>query len=278
MLANSMINRGGAGFAVKLESETGASPAEIAAAFAIARDSFDLTAHNGAIDTLDGSVRPGLQMLLYLELQTLVRRATQWFLRNSDLKSGLQNIVARFRAGIDEVKRLLADHLPEAALTALNARIEELTKANVPERIAQDVAKLGYLQRAPDIVQVAGECGASLAETARVLYASGAEFEIDSLLARASELAAKDFFERLAINRTIDQLFLAHRVLTKAVLMAEGSSEDAWSRWLAAHGGRVKAVAKTIGDLLAEKPFDLPKLSVAQGLIWDVANARHEAP
>ncbi len=41
-----------------------------------------------------------------------------------------------------------------------------------------------------------------------------------------------------------------------------------------AHGERVKAVAKTIGDLLAEKPFDLPKLAVAQGLIWDMATAK----
>jgi glutamate dehydrogenase len=278
MLANSMINRGGAGFAAKLQSETGASPAEIAAAFAVARDSFDLTAHNAAIDTLDGKVPAELQIQLYLELQTLVRRATQWFVRNSELKSGLEDIVTRFRAGIDRLRASLGDQLPETVLTALNARIAELSAAGVPENIAQDIAKLGYLQRAPDIVQVAGECGASLTQAAKVLYASGAQFEIDHMLMRAGELAAKDFFERLAINRMMDQLFLAHRVLAKSVLEAEGPAEDPWGKWLAAHNDRVKAVSKSISDLLAEKPFDLPKLSVAQGLIWDLSAARrHEA-
>ena len=279
MLANSMINRGGAGFAAKLQSETSASPAEIAAAFAVARDSFDLTAQNGAIDTLDGKVPAELQMQLYLELQTLVRRGTQWFLRNSDLRSGLQDIVARFRAGIDEVKTSLSHHLPSAALAAFNARVGDLMASGVPEDVARGIARLSYLQTAPDIVQVASECGASLAQAARVLYASGAQFEIDHILARAGELAAKDFFERLAINRTIDQLFLAHRVLTKSVLEREGASDDPWGRWLSSHGERVRAVAKTISDLLAEKPFDLPKLSVAQGLIWDMATAkRREEP
>jgi glutamate dehydrogenase len=274
MLTNSIINRGGPGFVARLKSETGANTAEIAAAFAVARDSFGLVAHNGAIDDLDGKIPARLQIELYLELQTLARRATQWFLRNTELETGLQQIVERFRAGIDELKGSLADFLPPAGLEALASRISALRSEGVTDDVARIIAQVGYLQRGPDIVQVAAECNATLAATAKVLYATGAFFDIDGILRRAGGLVAKDFFERLAINRTIDQVFFAHRVLTMRVLNAEGTSASPWESWLGMHEARAEAVLRTIGEMLAEKPFDLAKLSVAHGLLWDLATTQ----
>ena len=52
-LANSMINRGGPSFVVRIADQTGAAPAAIAAAFAAVRDSYGMTALNGEIDALD---------------------------------------------------------------------------------------------------------------------------------------------------------------------------------------------------------------------------------
>jgi glutamate dehydrogenase len=272
-LANSIINRGGPGFVARLMSETGAPAAQIAAAFAVARDSFDLTTHNRAIDALDNRISATLQTSLYLELQALLRRATQWFLRNSDLQSGLNEIVARYRQGIDELKALLMDYLPPDVIEALERRAAELREEGVPEELARRLASLGYLQRAPDIVQVATECRSTLGAAARVLFASGAYFDIDGLLRRASELVAKDFFERLAINRTIDQLFLAQRAITSRVLTSHGNSSDPFAAWVEAYGGRIKAVAEMVREFASEEPFDLAKLSVAQGLLWDLATA-----
>jgi NAD-specific glutamate dehydrogenase len=69
-------------------------------------------------------------------------------------------------------------------------------------------------------------------------------------------------------------VFFAHRVLTMQVLKAEGKAARPWESWLAAHEARVQGVLRTIGELLAEKPFDLAKLSVAQGLLWDLATTQ----
>jgi glutamate dehydrogenase len=274
MLANSIINRGGPGFVARLQSETGATPAQVAAAFAVARDSFDLTAQNQSLDELDNKIPNAVQTKLYLELQSLVRRATQWFLRNSELSSGLNQIVAQYRGGIDQLKASISEHLPQSAVQALERRAEELKSAGLPEEAARRFATLSYLQRAPDIVQVANECGSTLASAARVLYASGVQFHVDTIIRRAEDLVAKDFFERLAINRTGDQIFLAHRAITKAALAQHGKESDPFTAWAAAHSGRIGITLKTISELLAEKSFDLAKLSVAQGLLWDLAATR----
>ncbi|HZD19954.1 MAG TPA: NAD-glutamate dehydrogenase domain-containing protein, partial [Burkholderiales bacterium] len=52
-LANSMINRGGPSLVVRIADQTGASAAQIAAAFAAVRDSYGMTALNSEIDALD---------------------------------------------------------------------------------------------------------------------------------------------------------------------------------------------------------------------------------
>jgi len=274
MLANSIINRGGPGFVARLESETGATPAQIAAAFAVARDSFDFTHYNQAVDRLDNKIQNALQTRLYLEVQSLLRRAVQWFLRNTELGSGLNEIVSQFHKGIDELKGSLRDYLPQSAAQALDKRAEELKAAGLPHELAQAIASLGYLQRAPDIVQVANECRSSPALAAKVLYASAAQFELDLVIAQAGELVARDFFERLAINRTVDQVFLAHRGITRRALKEYEAAGDPWAAWVKAHYERVDKAVKTIGELMSEKPFDLAKLSVAQGLLSDLAMAK----
>ena len=274
MLSNSIVNRMGPSFAARLTSETGAHAAEIAAAFAVARDSFDLLSLNRLVDALDNKISVGLQTKLYLELQSLLRRATTWFLRNTELKDGLSDVVARYGQGIEELGKQLEDCLPEAARSDLERRAAEMRDAGIAENIALRLARLAHLQRAPDIVQTATLSGAELKTAAKVFFASGVRFDIDTLIGRAGALVAKDFFERLAINRTIDQVFLAHRTLNKNILALFKSSPDPWAAWASANGGRINHAAKIIGELLSDKHFDLAKLAVAQGLLSDLAAAK----
>ncbi|WP_163317196.1 NAD-glutamate dehydrogenase domain-containing protein, partial [Enterobacter hormaechei] len=52
-LSNSMINRGGPTFVVRLADQTGADVSTIASAFAAVRDAYGMTALNTELDGLD---------------------------------------------------------------------------------------------------------------------------------------------------------------------------------------------------------------------------------
>src|SRR5690606_24743658 len=106
-LTNSMINRGGATLIVRIADQTGAAPAQIAAAFAAVRNSYDLIGLNGEIDTLDNKVPGDMQLSLYAAVQDLLLDRLVWFLRNVDLKEGLEAIVAHYRDGITKVEAAL---------------------------------------------------------------------------------------------------------------------------------------------------------------------------
>lgn len=182
--------------------------------------------------------------------------------------------MSRYCQGIDRLQASLSEYLPQSAVDALKKSAEDLKTAGLPEDLAHRMAGLAYLQRAPDIVQVATESGTTLEAAAKVLFASGTKFDMDGLIRRAEGLTAKDFFERLAINRTIDQVFLAHRAITRQALDLYRTSHDPWSAWAQAHSERIEVVLSTISALLSEKDFDLAKLSVAQGLLSDLATSR----
>ena len=275
LLSNSMINRGGPAFVSRLSREAGATPADIAAAFAVARDSFDFIALNQQVDGLDGRITSALQTEIYLKLQLRLRRATLWFLRHADLANGLDRVIAHFRAGIAALDKVLMETLPEPAAARVANTQGQLTDAGVSEELAARLSRLRYLQRAPDIVQLAGDGSADMRATARALYGAGVHLGIDRILAQAGTLIAGDFFERLAINRTIDQVLLSHRALVQRVMAQQGTSGDPWEAWSGSHAAKVAQAQGTIGKLFAEKTFDLAKLAVAQGVLSDLVLVRN---
>ncbi|HET9617650.1 MAG TPA: NAD-glutamate dehydrogenase, partial [Pseudolabrys sp.] len=110
-LTNSMINRGGATLIVRIADQTGASSASIAAAFAAVRQSYEMVALNSEIDALDTKVKGDVQLSLYAAVQNLLLDRIVWFLRNVDLRQGLDKIVAHYRDGIAQVEAALATAL-----------------------------------------------------------------------------------------------------------------------------------------------------------------------
>ena len=154
-LTNSMINRGGATLIVRIADQTGAAPPAIAAAFAAVRNSYDMIALNAEIDALDNKVSGEVQLGLYAAVQDLLLDRLVWFLRNVDLKQGLEKIVAHYRDGIAQVAAALDGALSKQASAARDARVASLAKAGVPDALARRIASLSALKAAPDIVLVA---------------------------------------------------------------------------------------------------------------------------
>ncbi len=273
MLSNSMINRGGPGFVTRLAEETSASVAEIAAASALARDSFRLRALNTGVDELDNKVEGRVQTGLYLDAQRLLKWATIWYLRHEAVGGGLEALIARYEHGISEVVAKLVEFVPAQAQDEVKTRLDAFEKAGVPGALAARFAWQDHAQRAPDVVKIAQETGATIDAVGHALYASASDLGVDRLIAGGSRLAARDFVERQAINRLLTQVFNAHRSLVAQVVSEAGSRNDAWDLWKARHAVRFGKAQATLSNLLAERSFTLARLTVAQGVLYDLANA-----
>jgi len=85
---------------------------------------------------------------------------------------------------------------------------------------------------------------------------------------------ARDFIERQAINRLLTQVFNAHRSLVaRAVTEAGTEANKAWDLWKARHATRFGKAQALLSNLLGERTFTLARLTVAQGVLYDLVNA-----
>jgi glutamate dehydrogenase len=268
-LANSMINRGGPSLIVRIADQTGAAPAAIASAFAGVRDSYGMTALNGAIDGLDNRIPGKVQLDLYAAVQDLLLDRVIWFLRNVDLTKGLAALVAHYRDGIAAVAAVIDGALSEDALNARAARRRELAEAGVPDELALSISNLGPLGAAPDIVLVADRTGKAVGEVAATYFATGAFFSLDRIASAAGTIPVADYFDRLALDRARDSIGDAERRLTAAMMGNGIAGAGAVEAWVATRKGEVERIRGAIHEI-AGSGLTLSKLSVAASLLGDL--------
>jgi len=273
MLANSMINRCGATMIVRLTDETGADVPEISAAFAVARNAFAMTEVNGEIDALDNVIPGDLQLELYGTLQELLLRATVWFLRNVDLEQGLAEIIDHYRKGTAKLAGDLARFLPPEDAGRIAERRDDLIAAGLPEMLATQAAGARWLARAPDIVLVSDRTGKTLAAVAETFFAFSSHFHVDDLAETARTLSVVDYYDRMALNRTLDLIYEAQRKLVAEVLATGKKGKPALEAWIKARGAEIDRMAEAVADI-ERGPMSLARLAVAASLFNDLTMGR----
>lgn len=268
-LANAIINRGGPAIVTSLMDQARAQAPEIAAAYAIARDSFDLIALNGAIDALDAQIPGAIQLGLYRDAQDLVTDRMRWFLRRGVARPGaIEATVSHYAAGVTALAAELEAILPEPVAQARTARIAVLTAQGVPETLASRVASLPALAQATDIVDIAQRTGRSIGEVARIHFGVDSVFGLSHLEEAALAVPATDDYEHLARDRAVETLIDAHAGLTQEIAAAAAGPE-ALEDWLQRRGAEAERTRSTV-NAIAMSGLSLPKLMVAAGMLADL--------
>jgi glutamate dehydrogenase len=270
-IANAIVNRLGPVAITRLADETGADAPAIAAAYAATRDSFALGELYAAVDALDGVIGGQVQLDLYARLQDLLMSRMVWFLRNVDLAAGtMDGVVERFRGGVAEIGAALGQLLPQASVQARQAQTQELADQGVPAGPAARLAGLADLAAMPDIVLVAERAGRGMAEIAAIYFAVGELFRLGAIARAASEVAASDYYDRLALDRAVDAISLGHRRLTAQVAAGAGSGAAAVAAWSQARGPEIARIRGAVEGIVASG-LTLSKLIVAASLLGDLA-------
>ena len=271
MLSNAMINRGGPALVVRLMDQTGAPPSRIAAAFAVARDAFRMDEVHDEIDSLDTKIPGALQLDLYAGMRELLLHRMVWFLRNVDLDAGLDGVVARFQAGVDAVAAGLDAALGPDAAARRSARATELVRAGLPGSLAVRFSALLAMEGATDAVLIAEKTGRPIDVAAAALFAVADEFQLARMVRAAQAISVADYYDRLALDRALDQIGVAARAMAVAALAAEPCL-DGWSAVAAwtESAPDVARVRRAVGEI-AGGGLTLARMTVASSLLGDLA-------
>jgi glutamate dehydrogenase len=271
-LANAVINRGGPACVVRLIDETDADVSTIARAFVAVDESYGLKRLNEAIDALDNKIDGQLQLGLYASVQDLLHSRMVWCVRNVDFSAGLDAVISRFGPCIREIAAGLDNALPQDMQAGRSKRRQDLGDGGVPLELAGELADLNTLVSALDIVTVAGRTNRAIGDTATTFFAAEANFRLDRIIAAARGVPANDFFERLAIDRAVDQIAAAERRLVADMLANGQSGQQAAENWLAAHPEATR-IRRSVEEIAASG-LTLAKLTVAANLLGDLVKGR----
>ncbi|MCH7888863.1 MAG: NAD-glutamate dehydrogenase [Proteobacteria bacterium] len=270
---NSMVNRVGATFINQIVEDLGFSPSEIARAFIISRDAFDLRSLWKAVEGLDNAVPSTVQTKMALDIGRLVERSTMWFLRNRAHPLDIAATIDAFTPGIGALARRLDEVLSETRRGSLAQAAERYAGEGVPRDLARRVASLDALASALDIAQAARRRKLAVEEVGRVYFQVGERLGLDWLRASAGGFAAESHWQRQAVTAIVDELYSQQRDLAAAVLEANGAGPPggAVDNWIAAHRSAVERNERLLADLRKTGAIDLAMLTVANRQIRALA-------
>ena len=255
--ANDLVNRTGITFPHELAARTGRGVGDVARAYMIVRQIFDLDVLWADIDALDNKVPAQLQLDLIRTALRLVERITAWFLAGSRLDIKAQ--IEANRPGVMLLAEQIGELIPNAEKDELARQIEAFADKGVPRELALRVVRLNFLLSSVDIVRLAKTGQHDLLEAGRRFFAIGERFRLDALRAAARKLVAETQWQTLAVSALIDDLY-GHQADLTARALARGSD---FQPWLDGHARDLGRLDTLVREIEAATQPDLAMLTVA---------------
>ena len=177
-VANMLVNDMGLNFASRMKDETGASVAEVACCFAMAREVFGMNRLWRDIEGCDNLMGAETQLELMFYSRRIVRRATRWFLRARNRSWSISENIAFFRPAFETLGKHLYDVMDESEVAEHRQAVAKWMEKEVPEAIARQVAHMSSLFSSLDLAQIAAEHKTDILRAANVYYRLGAKLDL----------------------------------------------------------------------------------------------------
>jgi glutamate dehydrogenase len=261
-VTNAMINRMRPTFVMQMTDETGKPAGDVARAFTIIRDAFDLRSIWSDIEALDNQIPAQKQTEMLIEVGRLLERAMQWILRSGYEKLDTAAYVAEIKPRIARLSEKLYEVLPQPLLGAMKGKQGELEADGIPERLAYRMAGLVVMSAALDIIRLSRE-GRAVEDVACVYFGLGVRFGLDRIRAAGATIAAETPWQKAAVAAVIDDLFNYQSVLAARVIHESNGAREPVDVWLASRPRIVERIDQTMTDLRAAQSVDLAMLTVA---------------
>jgi glutamate dehydrogenase len=261
-VTNSMINRTGPAFVNEMFQRTGMGPAEIARAYTVVREVFDLREVWVGIEALDNKAPAKMQIKMLRETKRTIERMTEWFLRNSEHPIDMGSCIDTFRPGVATLKENLDQVLSSFAKNDVAMRFERFNQDGVSEDLARSVAQLKVLSSACDVVRLAAQAEAPVLDVGRVYSAVGDRFGLDWLRSSANRIPSDNQWHRLALGAIIDDLWGLQTEIAGRVLARVGPANGAVEEWAKAREETVDRLDSLLGEIRSLSQLDLAMLAV----------------
>ena len=262
-VTNSLVNRMGASFALRMHEDTGATSAEVTRAFTIAREIFRARDFWSRIEALDNKVASSLQISATVAMWNLLRQVTRWVLNQPGDKLDIRESIHRLAPGLEILEKRISRSLNLAEKADVQERAEPLIKGGMPKTLANRAAGLHLMYPALDVVETAARRETDVLDVATVFFGMGDKLGLKWLRESVETLKVEGRWHANARGNLRDELYSQHRSLAGRALEKFPHDKDPAESWIQAHASDVETVTLMMKDMQNLADMDYATVSVA---------------
>ena len=274
-VTNSLVNRMGSTFLLRMQEDTGETPAQIAKAYAIVRESMQARRLWSEIDALDHKVHERVQLEALTGIWHLQRNLTRWLLSRPGQTLDIAGTVGRLQAPFTELVEAMPSVLTETDRKNHAAGKHSHESSGLSPVLAHFMASLPYLNAAFDIIELSQKDRHSVISVAQTHFALSDALHIDWLMEGIERLPVNGRWQAQARGVLRDELQAQQRLLVSTVLASAGQTEtpaDWVSAWLSRDDAGLKYTLGMLSDMRSLSEMDFPTLSVAVRRLAQIAS------
>ena len=261
VVTNDLVNRAGITFISEMRARTGRTAPEIARAYLIAREIFDLRNLWAEIEALDNKVPATLQTETLLEIGSVLEHAAGWLLRANRLD--ISGEIARFGPAVRDLAAIVAELLPPGERALFDERAARFAAAGVPQALAVRLGGVIFLTTSLEIGELAARAAQPIARAAQTFYRVGARLAFDELRDMARRLPAETAWQKAAAATLIEDFYALQADLAERILQGANSMADPLAAWVQAHAAELAPADAIATEMRAAGTSDLAMLVVA---------------
>ncbi len=276
-VTNSVVNRMGSTFFLRMQEDTGATPAKVAKAFTIARDVTMARNWWADLDGLNTKVAGNAQMDAHIRIWNLLRNLTRWLLNVSGGMGDIQGAVDKYADGTAELLSKLPSILPTQHFQRVSTDEKDLLTQGFSAEFAATLSRLPLLSSSFDVIDVAALHRCQVSRAARVYFDLGDALHLSWLQDQIEKLPVEGRWHANARGVMRDELSAQHRALTTQLLTQFAASDEKAivESWLSSAAGELGYTLAMFNDMRATAKMDYATMSVAIRRMAQLVNAGH---
>ena len=261
-----ITNNIGIGFGFRIREETGASIENIAKAYVVCVDVFELDSTWHELEKLDNVVQEHYRYECFRAVSGLLERSISWLLRNKGANFDVSHLIERYKTDIKVMRKAIPGVIIGRSRKNYLAERKMFIKYRLPASLAQELADKTTLASAFDIIEIKSKLYSSIDNTARVFFALSERLQLHWIRNAISQTIVRTHWNHLAIVNMRNDLHANQRNLTETVLHSienKRHTTKALNQWEHRHAEALDRYDHMIKELNAMQTVDFPAMSVA---------------
>lgn len=271
-VTNSIINRIGGSMFFQLREESGLSESDVARAYTVAREVFNLRTLWNEMSAMKG-VSTDVQKELFLEIQAIVERASLWFMRNMPLPVKVAQVIKDYGVGVKSLSDGLAKILPASQKQIFEERMNRHKDGGVPDGLARAIAGFDSLAAACDIVQVSRSCKLPVEVVGKLYFEIGTRLNLSWMRQVIRRISPHSYWQRISAKTLVDEIYDQQKRLTSDVikyLCKDNICSTAIDKWAESNQMKISRFDGFINDIKAQDEPDFSMIVVAIRKVKDI--------